>query len=79
LHDANVLHDRRYTAHFSVENELPDLISDEETILDGNILTSRGAGTAIPFALEIIRVLCSEDAAQKVAASICYFGRKSHG
>lgn len=72
LKDAGVLPGRRHTAHFSVENELPQLVKTEAVIRDGNVVTSRGAGTAIPFALEIIRALISDDAAAKVAAAICY-------
>jgi len=71
LHDAGVLHGRRYTAHFSVEAELPDMIRTEEVVRDGNIITSRGAGTAIPFSLELIALLDSPSKANEVAESIC--------
>lgn len=71
LHDAGLLHGRRYTAHFSVAQELPDLLADEAVVVDGRIITSRGAGTALPFALETLRRLVGADAAAKVAASIC--------
>jgi transcriptional regulator GlxA family with amidase domain len=36
----------------------------------GHILTSRGAGTAIAFALELIRLLVGDDAAAEVARQI---------
>ena len=72
LKDAGLLQGRRFTAHHSVENELPELEGNEAVIRDSNIITSRGAGTAIPFALEIIRALMGEQEANKVAEAICY-------
>jgi protein deglycase len=72
LKDAGILPGRKHTAHFSVEAELPGMIKTEAIVRDDNIITSRGAGTAIPFALEIIRALLSDDAAAKVAQAICY-------
>jgi 4-methyl-5(b-hydroxyethyl)-thiazole monophosphate biosynthesis len=78
LLDARLLQNRRHTAHFSVKNELPDLVENEEVILDGNILTSRGAGTAIAFAFAIIRVLCPQGTAESIASSICHSLPENH-
>lgn len=72
LKDAGLLQGRRHTAHDSVEAELPQLLRSEAVVRDGNVITSRGAGTAIPFSLEIIRALVSDEAAKKVALSICH-------
>lgn len=72
LKDAGLLDGRKYTAHFSVENELPGIDRTKAVVHDGNIITSRGAGTAIPFALEIITTLLAAGAAKKVAEEICY-------
>ncbi|HEX2101097.1 MAG TPA: DJ-1 family glyoxalase III [Candidatus Synoicihabitans sp.] len=71
LHDAGLLEGRRYTAHFSVENELPHIRASERVVVDGPIITSRGAGTAVDFALEVIRQLANPAEAEKVAVSIC--------
>jgi protein deglycase len=71
LHDAGLLAGRRYTAHFSVAEELKELRADERVVVDGRIVTSRGAGTAIDFALEVIRQVLGRDEADKVAGSIC--------
>jgi protein deglycase len=71
LHDAGLLTGRRYTAHFSVAEELKDLEANERVVVDQQIITSRGAGTAVDFALEVIRQLLSPAEADKVAGSIC--------
>lgn len=71
LHDAGVLEGRRYTAHFSVATELPALLVSERVVVDGHVLTSRGAGTAVEFGLLLVEKLFSADKAREVAASIC--------
>src|ERR1051326_6423946 len=59
LHDAGLLTGRRYTAHFSVANELKAILADERVVLDDRLLTSRGAGTALDFGLKLIELLFS--------------------
>lgn len=71
LHDAGLLVGRRYTAHFSVAAELAQILSDERVVEDGNLLTSRGAGTALDFALAMIRKLYSAEKALEIARSVC--------
>ena len=41
-------------------------------VTDGNVTTSRGVGTAIPFALELIRQLFGNEKAFEIAESIVY-------
>ena len=41
-------------------------------LTDGNITTSRGLGTAIDFALQLITILIGKEAADKIANSIVY-------
>lgn len=45
---------------------------EEPVAVDGNVITSRGVGTAIPFALALIELLESKEEAEKIAASIVY-------
>ncbi len=71
LHDAGLLAGRRYTAHFSVANELPAILAGERVVEDGSLLTSRGAGTAIDFGLLLVAKLVSPAKAQEVAQSVC--------
>lgn len=70
LHDAGLLTGRRYTAHFSVADELPDLLPAERVVVDGHLLTSRGAGTSLDFALALVKRLFGTATAQDVARSI---------
>jgi len=71
LHDAGLLEGRRYTAHFSVANELPSILADQRVVVDGKLLTSRGAGTALDFGLLLVEKLFSSEKAAEVGRSIC--------
>ncbi|HEY1111334.1 MAG TPA: DJ-1 family glyoxalase III [Opitutaceae bacterium] len=71
LHDAGMLAGRRYTAHFSVATELTQILADERVVVDGRLITSRGAGTALDFGLEVIRNLFSSTKSQEIAQAIC--------
>jgi len=71
LHDAGVLTDKRYTAHFTVADELSDILLEEKVVIDGNVLTSRGAGTALDFGLAMVEQLIGPTEAAEVSVSIC--------
>jgi protein deglycase len=70
LHDAGLLNGLRYTAHFSVKNDLHAIIANERTVVDGRVITSRGAGTAIDFGLVLVEKLVSPQAALEISQSI---------
>jgi len=72
LSDAGLLAGRRFTAHFSVQNELPQAIASEKVVEDGLLTTSRGAGTALEFGLALIRRLFGDAKANEVAKAIMY-------
>jgi 4-methyl-5(b-hydroxyethyl)-thiazole monophosphate biosynthesis len=69
LMDAGLLKGRRFTAYHSVREELGGCI-DERVVVDGNLITSRGAGTALDFSLAIITTLLGQAAADRVAEEI---------
>jgi len=71
LKEAGVIPER-YTAHFSVTEELPVIRESEAVCTDGNIITSRGAGTAVKFGLAIVEALYDTSIAKKIADSIHY-------
>jgi 4-methyl-5(b-hydroxyethyl)-thiazole monophosphate biosynthesis len=70
LKDAGVLGGRRHTAHFSVRAELPSANESERVVVDGLLITSRGAGTALEFGLKLVEKLVSPEKASEVARSI---------
>ncbi len=59
------------TSHPSVAAQLSEyLYRTDPVVVADRIITSRGAGTAIAFALELIRLLRGEEAAVEVARQI---------
>jgi 4-methyl-5(b-hydroxyethyl)-thiazole monophosphate biosynthesis len=70
LADAGILDGRRFTSHSSVVSELPQSLQDQRVVEDGNLITSRGAGTAVDFGLALVRRLCGEDVQRDVAKAI---------
>lgn len=69
LLDAGLLKGRRFTAYQSVREELGGGL-DERVVVDGNIITSRGAGTALDFSLALVACLADQESADRVAAEI---------
>lgn len=69
LMDAGLLTHKRFTAYHSVRAELGGGL-DDRVVVDGNLITSRGAGTAIDFALAMVSHLCGDLAATTVAQEI---------
>lgn len=63
-----------YTAHPSVAEELPDIQENQAVVLCQNILTSRGAGTAVELGLAMVEQLRGPQPASEIARSICYTG-----
>jgi len=70
LHDAGLLVGKRHTAHDSTYAELTQADPSIKVIMDGQITTSRGAGTALDFGLQLITQLFGPEEAEKVAQSI---------
>ena len=71
LNDCGLLAGRRYTAHFSVADELPASMETERVVTDGKITTSRGAGTAVEFGLHLAALLTSPAKAAEIGKAIC--------
>lgn len=67
LGNAGVLKGRHATAYPSYKERLGGAIYEETAVVvDGNILTSRGPGTALAFGLAIVERLVSKDMAHKI-------------
>ncbi len=69
LKDAGLLEGRSFTAHSAAHDELPGVSSDR-VVVDGNLITSRGAGTALDFGLALVRCLAGDAAVVDVAKAI---------
>jgi len=71
LSKARILVDRKATCYPGCEVELVCReFSEERVVVDGNIVTSRGPGTAEEFALKCISVMGGDELAQKVQKQI---------
>ena len=73
LANAGLLNDRSATAYPGVltSAQFADVhISTAAVEIDNNIITSRGPGTAIQFALTLIEQLCGADKREQVAAQL---------
>jgi 4-methyl-5(b-hydroxyethyl)-thiazole monophosphate biosynthesis len=67
LSPLGLLKNRKFTCYPSYEKNVKDgTYSEESVVLDGNIITSRGPGTAAMFALGIIGYLVGNDTAKKI-------------
>jgi 4-methyl-5(b-hydroxyethyl)-thiazole monophosphate biosynthesis len=67
LAGAGLLAGKKFTCYPGYENEVSDgAFSAERVVRDGNLITSRGPGTAAEFAIEIIRYLEGDEAAAKI-------------
>jgi 4-methyl-5(b-hydroxyethyl)-thiazole monophosphate biosynthesis len=70
LADAGLLVGRRFAAHDGVHAQLPATPIVEAVVVDGHLITSRGAGTSIEFGLALVQHLVGADKAREVAAAI---------
>jgi 4-methyl-5(b-hydroxyethyl)-thiazole monophosphate biosynthesis len=68
--DAGILSDRPHTAHASTKDELPFARFEERVVIDGNLITSRGAGTSLDFGLALVAALRGQACADEIAAAI---------
>ena len=68
---AGVLDGKRATCSPSARDEIAGATYvDERVVVDGRVITSRLPGTAMEFALELVKALCGERHADYVAAAV---------
>lgn len=72
LHAAGLLEGKRATSFPGVLDRLPGShrYSSDAIVVDGNILTSRGPGTAMDFALALVELLTGSGKRQEVEAAL---------
>ncbi len=75
LYGKGLLNGKKVSCHTSVEGKMPKAeISNESFSKVGRIITGRGMGAALPFGLELCRILKGEEAMEDVKQAICYAG-----
>lgn len=73
LAKAGILEGQKVTSYPGTENELGKVdYSLEKVVKSGKIITSRGPGTAIYFALELIKLLKNEEKAEAIRKQIVF-------
>ena len=72
--ELGLLRGRRATSNPGFQHVLAEqgaeLLADDPVVVDGNLITSQGAGTAMPFALEIVRHYLGDEAVERVRAGV---------
>jgi 4-methyl-5(b-hydroxyethyl)-thiazole monophosphate biosynthesis len=58
------------TAHSSTVEEIPQLSQNESVVKDGQLITSRGAGTSLEFGLSLINCLFGPEKVSEIRSSI---------
>ena len=61
-----------YPSFMEVLSKDGAVTSEDSVVVDGNITTSRGLGTAVDFALSLISQLENEEKAKEIAESVVY-------
>ncbi len=68
-----LLKGRRAACYPGCEKQLTGAdVTRDQVVCDGNVITSRGVGTVIPFALKIVEELTDRENSDKVAQGIVY-------
>jgi 4-methyl-5(b-hydroxyethyl)-thiazole monophosphate biosynthesis len=68
-----VLNGKKATSYPGFEKHLTGaILSADQVVEDGKVITSRGPGTAIPFAVRLIEKLVSSAKAKEVQAAVLY-------
>ncbi len=66
LHPHGLLRGRRFTCHPNFTQGIGEGLLQEPVVVDGNLVTSRGAGTAVDFALTLVELLYGSEKTQEV-------------
>lgn len=73
LGDLGILNGKKACCYPGFEDRLTGAeVSFDKVAVDGNVTTSRGMGTAIPFALALVAQLVSEETAAELKKGIIY-------
>lgn len=71
---AGLLNGKKATCYPGMESHMTGAqCSLDDVVVDGNIITSRGMGTAIAFALKIVELLTDKETADKLGTAIVHY------
>lgn len=71
LGERGLLKGKKATCYPGMEDHFVEAkFSEDSVVTDGNITTSRGLGTAVKFGLELVRIMCGEEAAKELAEGV---------
>lgn len=74
LGQAGILEGKKATCYPGFEDQMTGAVPcSDKVVQDGNVITSRGMGTAIPFALALTGYFLGQEAADELGASIMYY------
>ena len=69
-----LLNGKKATVHPDFEGKMDGTnLTGERVTVSENIITGQGLGATIPFSLELIKTLVSEEKARQIKEDICYF------
>ena len=79
--DGKITSDKRIVAALPTINYLREhgakVMADVPVVVDDNFTTSQGMGTAIDFALEIVRRYKGDDEVERLKGAVVYWGRNA--
>ncbi|TGZ64129.1 hypothetical protein CRM22_006535 [Opisthorchis felineus] len=62
---------KKLTCYPSCKDTVPDFnYCEDSVVVDGKLVTSRGPGTAMPFALKLVELLVDKNTAHKIASGM---------
>ena len=70
LSKAGVMKGKKYTCYPGFEGVIDGIFIDKNVVVDGNIITGKGAGHAVAFALALVCFLKGDEQEQKVRESL---------
>ena len=73
LDTAGILEGKKFTCYPGIEEKInTGIFCEDKVVQDGNIITSRGVGTAIPFALAIVEYFLGKEKSEELASEIVF-------
>ena len=68
LRDAGIIEGKRLTSYPNIQDKLKGCqYLEDDVVIDGNLITSRAPGTAMAFALALVKIFAGQERADEVA------------